>query len=98
MNKIWDETMLQFELPAPPENDAGAAREVRSEPAAGELHFRELLNLLRRRRRSILAITFCGSMLAFAIGLLIPAEIYREGGNRDLYALERRARRRPVEG
>ena len=72
MNKIWDETMLQFELPAPPENDAGAAREVRSEPAASELHFRELLNLLRRRRRSIMAITFCGSMLALAIGLLIP--------------------------
>ena len=72
MNKIWDETMSQFELPAPPDGGAQAAREVRGEPAAGELHFRELLNLLRRRSRSILAITLCGAMLVFAIGLLIP--------------------------
>ena len=72
MNKIWNETMSQFELPAPPDNPAQAAREARGEPAAGELHFRELLNLLRRRSRSILAITLCGAMLVFAVGLLIP--------------------------
>ena len=72
MNKIWDETMLQFDLPAPPDTDAGAAREARSESAPSELHLGELLNLLRRRSRSILAITLCGAMLAFLIGLLIP--------------------------
>jgi polysaccharide biosynthesis transport protein len=72
MNKHWDETMLQAEQTAPIENDAGGAREVRSEPTTGELHFRELLNLLHRRSRSILAIALGGAMLAFAIGLLIP--------------------------
>lgn len=72
MNKILDETMLQVELPAPLDNDAGPPREIRGESAAGELQFRELLNLLRRRSGSILAITLCGAMLALAIGLLIP--------------------------
>jgi uncharacterized protein involved in exopolysaccharide biosynthesis/Mrp family chromosome partitioning ATPase len=72
MNKIWDETMLQFELPASPDNDARAAQEIRDEPPAGELHFHGLLNLLRRRSRSILIITLCGATLAFAVGLLIP--------------------------
>jgi polysaccharide biosynthesis transport protein len=72
MNKHLDETMLQVEQTAPIENDAGAAREVRGEPTTGELHFRELLNLLHRRSRSILAIVLGGAMLAFAIGLLIP--------------------------
>ena len=74
MNKIWDETMLQFELPAPPENDAGAAREVRSEPAAGELHFRELLDLPRRIRHNILRIHagVCDRPVD-------TPEIYREG-------------------
>src|ERR1700692_521589 len=72
MNKHLDETMLQVEQTAPIENDAGAAREVRGEPTTGEFHFRELLNLLHRRSRSILAITLGGAMLAFTIGLLIP--------------------------
>ena len=93
MNKHLDETMLQVEQTAPIENDAGAAREVRGEPTSGELHFRELLNLLHRRSRSILAITLGGCDRS-----IDTAEIYREGGNCDLYALERWARRRPVAG
>jgi polysaccharide biosynthesis transport protein len=72
MNRHWDETMMQAEPPAPMENDAGATRRASDETAAGELHFRELINLLRRRSRRILAVALCGTMLVFAAGLLMP--------------------------
>jgi uncharacterized protein involved in exopolysaccharide biosynthesis/Mrp family chromosome partitioning ATPase len=72
MNRHWDETIVQAELPAPMEHDAGATRRISYEPTAGELHFRELINLLHRRSRLILAIAVCGAMLVFAAGLLIP--------------------------
>src|SRR6266436_7868492 len=72
MNRHWDETLVQAEPPAPIEHDAGATRRVDDETAAGELHFRELINLLRRRSRFILTATLCGAMLVFAAGLLMP--------------------------
>jgi succinoglycan biosynthesis transport protein ExoP len=40
--------------------------------AAGELHIPELLKILRRRRRFILATTLCGTVAIFALGLWIP--------------------------
>jgi succinoglycan biosynthesis transport protein ExoP len=52
--------------------DLGATRRLSDEPTAGELHFRELINLLHRRSRSILTIALCGTMLVFAAGLLMP--------------------------
>jgi succinoglycan biosynthesis transport protein ExoP len=72
MNRHWDETMVQAEPPAPMEHDAGATRRISYEPPAADLHFRELINLLHRRSRLILAIALCGTMLVFAAGLLIP--------------------------
>jgi uncharacterized protein involved in exopolysaccharide biosynthesis/Mrp family chromosome partitioning ATPase len=72
MNKHWDETMLQAEPPAPVKHDAGATPRSNDETTAGELHFRELMNLLRRRRRLILTMALCGAMLVFAAGLLMP--------------------------
>lgn len=72
MNRHWNETMVQAEPPAPMEHDASAARRISYEPIASDLHFRELINLLRRRSRLILAIALCGAMLAFSAGLLIP--------------------------
>ncbi len=71
MNKHWDDTMVQAEPPAPMD-DAGVTRRPGDDTTAGELHFRELVNVLRRRSRLILATTLCGTMLAFALGLSIP--------------------------
>jgi succinoglycan biosynthesis transport protein ExoP len=72
MNRHWDETMMQQEPPAPMEHDAGATRRVSDEPTAGDLHFRELINLLHRRGSGILTVALCGTMLIFAAGLLMP--------------------------
>jgi succinoglycan biosynthesis transport protein ExoP len=72
MNRHWNETMVQAEPPALVEYDADATRSVRDEPIAGQLHFRELINLLHRRSRGILAIALCGTMLVFVTGLLMP--------------------------
>lgn len=40
--------------------------------SVGELHVRELINILRRRRRFILTTTLCGTLLVFVLGLLVP--------------------------
>src|SRR5439155_9330935 len=71
MNKHWDETIVQPEPPAPTAHDAGGTRRP-DETAVGELHFRELIYLLRRRSRLILTIALCGTTLVFAAGLLMP--------------------------
>ena len=74
MNRRWDETMVQVQVEplAPLEQYAGTARRTSDETAADEFHFRELINLLRRRSRLILTIALCGAMLVFAVGLMIP--------------------------
>jgi polysaccharide biosynthesis transport protein len=69
MARHWDETMLQA---APVARDAGAARGASDETTAGDLHFRELISLLRRRSRLILTIALCGTMLVLAAGLMMP--------------------------
>jgi polysaccharide biosynthesis transport protein len=72
MNRHWNETTVQAEPPVPLQPDVGATQRASDEPAARELHFRELINLLHRRSRSILTIALCGTMLVFAAGLLMP--------------------------
>jgi succinoglycan biosynthesis transport protein ExoP len=72
MNKHLDEMMVQAEPPVPMEQDAGAPQRSGNQTAAGELHFRELINLLRRRSRLILTMALCGAMLVFSAGLVIP--------------------------
>jgi len=72
MNKHWNEAMAQAEPPDPTGHDASAARPSDDRNTAGELHFRELVNILRRRSRLILATALCGTMVAFALGLSIP--------------------------
>jgi succinoglycan biosynthesis transport protein ExoP len=72
MNVHWDETIEEAEPLAPVEQDASAAPRTSYEAPARALHFRELINLLRRRSRLILNMAVGGAMLAFAAGLLIP--------------------------
>ena len=72
MNKHWNEAIAQAEPPDPTEHGASAARPSDDRDTAGEFHFREVVNMLRRRSRLILATTLCGTMVAFALGLLIP--------------------------
>jgi len=49
----------------------GAANE---ESAERNMHFRQVLGILRRHRKLVLGITFAGTALAGAIAFLIPAE------------------------
>jgi succinoglycan biosynthesis transport protein ExoP len=72
MNKHWIETIAQAEQPAPMEHGAGATRRTSDETTAGALHFRELINLLRRRSHLILTMALGGTMLVFAAGLMMP--------------------------
>jgi succinoglycan biosynthesis transport protein ExoP len=70
MNEHWDKRMVQREPPTPLDHDAGASS--KDQTTAGDLHFPELVNILRRRRRLILTTTLCGAMLIFVVGLLMP--------------------------
>jgi succinoglycan biosynthesis transport protein ExoP len=76
MNKHWDQTTDEAEPPvpasAPVKNSASAARWTSDKSTADPLHFLELVNLLRRRKRLILTIALCGAMLVFTVGLLKP--------------------------
>jgi polysaccharide biosynthesis transport protein len=72
MNKHLYDTAVHAEASAPMEQNEGAVRRTNHEITADQLHFRELVNLLRRRSRFILTIALCGAMLVFVVGLLIP--------------------------
>lgn len=72
MNKHWDEATAQAEPSAGAEHDADAARAPAEHTAAGDPQFRELAKMLRRRSRLILTTTLCGTLLVFALGILIP--------------------------
>jgi succinoglycan biosynthesis transport protein ExoP len=72
MNKHWDEATAQAEPAAPAGHDASRTCPAGDRNMAGELHFRELVNILWRRRRLILTTTLCGTMTVFALGLCIP--------------------------
>ena len=70
MSKHWGDMVVQSE-PRMDQN-AGAARQAGGETTSGQLPFRELINLLRRRSRLILTIALCGTLLVFVVGLLMP--------------------------
>jgi polysaccharide biosynthesis transport protein len=95
MNRVWDETMVLADPSALVDLDADAARPLSQETPAGGLHFRELVNLLLRRRRLILTIALCGTMTVFALGLLIPpkytakAQIAIDPGGSQAFTLTR---------
>src|ERR1700686_4746359 len=72
MNKHWDDHAMHAELPAPIGQNADAERPTSDATTAGQLQFRELINLLRRQSPLILSIALCGTMLVFVVGLLIP--------------------------
>ena len=76
MNKHWDQTTDEAEpqvpVSAPVETSASAAPSTSDKSTADSLHFLELVNLLRRRKRLILTIALCGAMLVFTVGLLKP--------------------------
>jgi uncharacterized protein involved in exopolysaccharide biosynthesis/Mrp family chromosome partitioning ATPase len=72
MNKHWDDHAMHAELPPPMGQNADAERRTSDATTAGQLQFRELINLLRRQSRLILSIALCGTMLVFVVGLLIP--------------------------
>jgi succinoglycan biosynthesis transport protein ExoP len=72
MTRHWDETMLQAAPHLPVTQEGNSARRASDGTTTSELHFRELIGLLRRRSRLILTIAFCGTMLTFAVGLMIP--------------------------
>jgi polysaccharide biosynthesis transport protein len=72
MNKHWDETTTQAEPPAPIAHSSSGAIRAEDDPAAGALHLRELGYMLWRRSRLILRITLYGTIVMFAVGLLIP--------------------------
>jgi uncharacterized protein involved in exopolysaccharide biosynthesis/Mrp family chromosome partitioning ATPase len=71
MNKHWDEAMAQAEPAASAEHDADTTRGSAERTGAGELQFRELVKVLRRRRRLILITTLCGTLVVFALGMSI---------------------------
>jgi succinoglycan biosynthesis transport protein ExoP len=72
MNKHWQQMTEEAEPLVPVKKHADAPRWTSDKSTADSLHFLELVNLLRRRRRLILTIALCGAMLVFTVGLLMP--------------------------
>jgi polysaccharide biosynthesis transport protein len=71
MNRYWDEPKIRAD-PELAEHDTAARRAAHDQAAYRELHFPELISLLRRKRRLIFNIAFWGVVLVFAAALLIP--------------------------
>jgi succinoglycan biosynthesis transport protein ExoP len=71
MSKHWDEPMAQAEPSAITEHDSGTPYAAAARTGAGELQFRELVRMLRRRSRFILITTLCGALIVFALGISI---------------------------
>ncbi len=72
MNKHWHDVTAQAETSFRAGGDSGGPNPADDRDTAGELHVRELINILRRRRRFILTTTLCGTAIVFVLGLLIP--------------------------
>jgi polysaccharide biosynthesis transport protein len=72
MNRYWDETTIRADPTALAEHDAAARRAASDQATHRELHFTELVGLLRRRRRLIFNMAFWGVVLVFTVAILIP--------------------------
>src|SRR5579864_4791614 len=72
MNKHWPNETAPSETTVRARDDSRDPSPAGDRNTVGELHIRELVNILRRRRRFILTITLCGTAIVFVLGLLVP--------------------------
>lgn len=72
MNKHWHSETAQVETSVRAGEGSSGSYPADDRDTAGELRVHELINILRRRRRFILTTTLCGTVIVFAVGLLVP--------------------------
>ena len=73
MNKHWhNPTALAETSVRAGDDSSGGPHPGDDRDSVGELHVRELINILRRRRRFILTTALCGTVAVFVLGLLVP--------------------------
>src|SRR5579864_1071894 len=72
MNKHWPNETAPSETTVRARDDSRDPSPAGDRNTVGELHIRELVNILRRRRRFILTTTLCGTAIVFVLGLLVP--------------------------
>ena len=70
MNRYWDENTIHASPAALAEE--AVTHTANNQAAPSELHFSELISLLRRRRRLLFNIVFWGVLLVFTAALLMP--------------------------
>lgn len=67
-----DDVARLDKAPAVERDSTGGAQPSARPPLTGELHFRQVASILRRRSSLILTIAGIGTLLAIVVGLLIP--------------------------